>query len=97
MYLTWFRLIIRTVIRRKAEGPWWTGMLDNCANMCGREDGDINSSQHWLTREAYKELQAGLDPECNLDHRVNFLWSINLHRMTREKDPVQATNTFLGV
>jgi hypothetical protein len=62
-----------------------TGMLDNRANMgrrysgktcphceADREDGAIESSQHWLTCEAYAELRAGLDPECNLEDGSSF-------------------------
>ena len=74
-------------------------MLDNRANMgrrysgktcpqCedGREDGAIESSRHWLSYEAYTELRAGLDPEDNVDHRVVFLWRVQLHRLQLEKD-----------
>jgi hypothetical protein len=76
-----------------------TGMLDCRANMgrrysgktcphcqAGREDGEIESSLHWLSCEAYSELRAGMDPELNLDHRVVYLRRVQLHRMELEKE-----------
>ena len=81
----------------RLEFRWQTGMLDNRANMgrrysgktcphceSGREDGAIESSQHWLSCEAYTELRTGLDPESNLDHRIVFLRRVQLHRITLE-------------
>ena len=54
----------------------------------GREDGAIESSQHWLSCEAYVELRAGLDPEYDLDDRVVFLRRVQIHRTTLEKELV---------
>ena len=83
----------------RLEFRWRTGMLDNRANMgrrysgktcphceAGREDGAIESSHHWLSCEAYTELRAGLDPECNLDDRIVFLRRVQLHRRTLESE-----------
>ena len=85
----------------RLEFRWRTGMLDNRANMgrrysgktcphceAGREDGAIESSQHWLSCEAYVELRAGLDPEYDLDDRVVFLRRVQIHRTTLEKELV---------
>ena len=54
--------------------------------LTGREDGAIESSRHWLTCTAHSELQAGLDPEFNVDHRVVFLRRVQLHRIQLEKE-----------
>ena len=54
----------------------------------GREDGAIETSQHWLSCEAYKELRAGLNPDDDVDHRVIYLRRVQLHRMILEKDLV---------
>jgi hypothetical protein len=85
----------------RLEFRWRTGMLDNRANMgrrysgktcphceAGREDGAIESSQHWLSCEAYVELRAGLDPEYDLDDRIVFLRRVQIHRTTLEKELV---------
>ena len=85
----------------RLEFRWRTGMLDNRANMgrrysgktcphceAGREEGAIESSQHWLSCEAYRELRAGLDPEYNLDDRIVFLRRVQIHRRTLESELV---------
>jgi hypothetical protein len=83
----------------RLEFRWQTGMLDNRANMgrrysgktcphCeeGREDGAIETSQRWLSCEAYKELRSGLNPEEDVDHRIIYLRRVQLHRIVLEKE-----------
>ena len=74
------------------------GMLDNRANMgkrckfkncphcpAGRDEGVVESSQHWKQCEAYKELRRGLDPEASLSDRIKYLTSVQILRIELEK------------
>ena len=73
----------------RLEFRYRVGMLDNRANMgkhykykkcphcpAGREDQVVESSQHWMTCQAYVELRRGLDPETNLSDRIKYIRSV---------------------
>ena len=70
----------------RLEFRWRTNMLDNRGCMgkkypskacphCpeGRQEGVEETSSHWLTCEAYKELRHGSDPELVLKDRMIYL------------------------
>ena len=60
----------------RLEFRYRVGMLDNRANMgkrykykhcphcpAGRQNGDVETSQHWFVCEAYEKFRRGVDPE----------------------------------
>ena len=82
----------------RLEFRYRVGMLDNRANMgkrykykhcphcpAGREDKVVESSEHWMTCEAYVELRRGLDPEANLSDRIKYIRSVQILRIELEK------------
>ena len=82
----------------RLEFRYRVNMLDNRANMgkrykfkhcphcpAGREEGVVESSQHWMQCEAYKELRRGLDPEASLSDRIKYLRSVQILRIELEK------------
>jgi hypothetical protein len=51
----------------------------------GRESGEAETGEHWLTCEAYRELRQGIDPElCDKD-RLKYLQLVQLVRFELEK------------
>ena len=82
----------------RLEFRYRVNMLDNRANMgkrykfkhcphcpAGREEGVVESSQHWMQCEAYKELRRGLDPETSLPDRIKYLRNVQTLRIELEK------------
>ena len=82
----------------RLEFRYRVGMLDNRANMgkrykykkcphcpAGREDKVVESSEHWMTCQAYVELRRGLDPETNLSDRIKYIRSVQILRIELEK------------
>ena len=85
----------------RLEFCYRVGMLDNRASMgkryiykhcphcpAGREDKEVESSDHWMKCEAYVELRRGLDPETNLSDRLKYLRSVQVLRIELEKHVV---------
>ena len=82
----------------RLEFRYRVGMLDNRANMgkqykfkhcpqcpAGLEEKVVESSQHWMECEAYKELRLGLDPEGSLPGRLKYIRSVQALRIELEK------------
>ena len=82
----------------RLEFRYRVGMLDNRANMgkrykfkhcphcpAGLEEKVVESSQHWMECEAYKELRLGLDPERNLPDGIKYIRSVQALRIELEK------------
>ena len=44
----------------------------------GREQGVVESIQHCMQCEAYKELRRGLDPETSLPDKIKYLRSVQI-------------------
>ena len=82
----------------RLEFRYRVNMLDNRASMgkrykfkycphcpAGRDEGVIESSQHWMECAAYTELRRGLDPEGSLPDRLKFIRSVQILRIELEK------------
>ena len=83
----------------RLEFRWKTGMLDCRAWMpgkyagaracphcpAGRESGEVETGEHWLTCEAYSELRQGLNPELCVKDRLKYLRLVQLVRIELEK------------
>ena len=82
----------------RLEFRYRTGMLDNRGCMgnkysskacphCleGRQDGVEETSLHWMTCQAYKELRHGMDPELVLKDRLIYLRRVQELRKELEK------------
>ena len=83
----------------RLEFRWRTGMLDNRGCMgkkysskacphCeeGRQEGVEETSLHWLSCEAYRELRHGLDPELVIEDRLKYLSRVQELRKELEKN-----------
>jgi hypothetical protein len=51
----------------------------------GRESGEVETGEHWLTCEAYSELRQGLNPELCVKDRLKYLRLVQLVRIELEK------------
>ena len=82
----------------RLEFRFRTGMLDNRGCMgkkytskacphCreGRQDGVEETSLHWMTCHAYKELRHGMDPELVLEDRLIYIRRVQDLRKELEK------------
>ena len=83
----------------RLEFRWRTCMLDCRAWMpgkyagaracphcpAGRESGEVETGEHWLTCEAYSELRQGLNPELCVKDRLKYLRLVQLVRIELEK------------
>ena len=83
----------------RLEFRWRTGMLDNRGCMgkkysskacphceVGRQEGVEETSLHWLSCEAYRELRHGLDPELVIEDRLKYLRRVQELRKELEKN-----------
>ena len=70
----------------RLEFRWRSGMLDNRGCMSkkysskacphceeGRQEGVEETSLHWLSCQAYRELRHGIDPELVIEDRLIYL------------------------
>ena len=82
----------------RLEFRFRTGMLDNrgcmgkkyTSKVCphcleGRQDGVEETSLHWMTCHAYKELRHGMDPELVLEDRLIYIRRVQDLRKELEK------------
>ena len=83
----------------RLEFRWRSGMLDNRGCMgkrysskecphCleGREEGVEETSLHWISCSAYKELRHGLDPLLVIDDRLLYMRRVQTLRKELEKN-----------
>ena len=52
----------------------------------GRQEGVEETSLHWLSCEAYRELRHGLDPELVIEDRLKYLRRVQELRKELEKN-----------
>ena len=69
----------RTTMSKKYNSPY----CPHCA--AGQVLGAVESPQHWLTCEAYREFRDGVDPELVRKDRVSYLRKVISKRKVLEK------------